>query len=75
MKNKKAEYFNYLTASMIEINDGCIKCIWLEYSNTNEFDNEGCVMLNNGDNALIEFENGKKMIITNSEWCSLKWLH
>lgn len=73
--NKITEsYFNFNSASKIEINDGCIKCIWLEYSNTTEFDNNKCVMLSDGNNAVIEFENGKKMLITNSEWSSLYWL-
>lgn len=70
----EAEDFNYKASSKIEINDGCVKCIWLEYSKINKFDNEGCAVLSDGYNALIEFENGKKMIITNSEWCSLNWL-
>jgi hypothetical protein len=48
--------FNYKAASKIEVNDGCVKCIWLEYSRTTEFDGDGCAMLSDGDNALIEFE-------------------
>ena len=70
----RIEDFNYKASSKIEINDGCVKCVWLEYSKITKFDNEGRVMLHNGDNALIEFENGRKLIITNSEWCSLNWV-
>lgn len=66
--------FNYHEASKIELNDGSINCIWLESSNTNELDIDNSVSLADGGYALIEFSNGKKMIITNSEWCSLNWL-
>ena len=68
------EDFNYKSASKIEINDGCVKCIWLENSNKFKLDSDNSVMLSDSSNALIEFENGKKMIITNSEWCSLNWV-
>jgi hypothetical protein len=68
------EEFNYNSAKQIQINDGFIKCVWLEYitepySSTPK-DNE--VSLYDGCGALIEFENGRKILITNSEWCSLK---
>ena len=68
------EDFNYKAASKIEKNDGCVKCIWFEHSEITKFDDGGCAMLSDGENALIEFENGKRMIITNSEWCSLNWI-
>ncbi|HUW07836.1 MAG TPA: hypothetical protein VMW01_16440 [Williamwhitmania sp.] len=68
------EDFNYTRAAKIDVSDGCVKCIWLERSKETEFDNENSVRLTDGENALIEFENGKKMIITNSEWASLNWL-
>ena len=44
----EAEDFNYKGASKIEINDGCIKCIWLEHSKTNELDKENSIMLRDG---------------------------
>lgn len=66
--------FNYNGASKIEVNDGSINCIWLEMSNITELDNENSIYLTDGGFALIEFSNGKKMIITNSEWCSLNWI-
>jgi len=69
------EDFNYNGSSKVEINDGCINCIWLENSNTKDLDNDKSVRLTDGHNALIEFSNGKKMIITNSEWCSLNWFY
>jgi len=74
MKINEEEDFNYYSASKIEINDGCVKCIWLENSKTTSFDDEDCAMLSDGHNALIEFENGKEMIITNSERCSLIYI-
>lgn len=67
------EDFIYYGASKIKINDGCIICIWLEDSKIRNLDNENSVNLTDGRNALIEFSNGKKMIINNSEWCSLNW--
>ena len=66
--------FNYVNASKIEINDGSINCIWLECSIQKEINSDNALDLTDGYNALIEFSNGKKMIITNSEWCSLNWI-
>lgn len=66
--------FNYSRASKVEVNDGCIKCIWLEDSEITEFDSRNAVRLTDEGFALLEFENGKKMLITNSEWCSLNWI-
>ena len=68
------EDFDYTRASKIDVSDGCVKCVWLEESKTTKLDEDNNVMLTDGYNALIEFENGRKMIITNSEWVSLNWL-
>ncbi len=68
------EDFNYYGASKVEINDGCIKYVWLEDSDVTERDADNSLSLTDGSNALIEFANGKKMIVTNSEWGSLNWL-
>lgn len=66
--------FDKTNASEVKVNDGCIKSIWLENSETTEFDADGDLTLNDGDNALIEFENSKSMMVFNSEWCTLNYL-
>jgi hypothetical protein len=75
--------FDYENALNFEINDGCIKCIWFEecsdlerlereYKNITEY---GFCINFPGLNALIEFTNGKKMIISQSEWCTLYFIY
>ena len=67
-------YFDYSMASKIDVNNGCIKCIWLEDSQRSVlYDNS--VMFTDGCNALIEFENGGKIIITNSEGGSINFMN
>ena len=71
----KNDEFNYRKASKVEINDGCIKCIWLEDSTITEIkDEEEGLSLRTGKDAIIEFVNGKRVLITNSEWVNLVWL-
>lgn len=75
MTDEERESFNFESASKIEVNDGFIKCIWLqnvEYMRTPERKDEWVDLAVGGD-AVIEFENGKKMYISNSEWCSVCW--
>jgi hypothetical protein len=69
------EDFCFSGATEIIINDGFIKSIFLEdteskkkllYSNSIEIET--------GGNALIEFVNGKKILITNSEWASINFV-
>jgi len=66
--------FNLKDASEIKVNDGCIKSIYLQNSKETEFDKDGSVNLSTGDNALIEFVNGKRLMINQSEWASLHWM-
>ena len=73
-KITEKEDFSYNGASKVEINDGCIRCVWLECSKDTTLDEDDSLILSTGCSALIEFENGKKMIVTNSEWASLNWL-
>ena len=61
-------------ASKIDINDGCVKCIWLENSETEKLDKDNGLWLTDGYNALIELENGKMMVISNSEWGSINFI-
>lgn len=63
--------FCFTNASRVDINDGSIKCIWLEDSKTTKLDKDNGLQLQTGRGALIELSNGKKIIITNSEWCDL----
>lgn len=66
--------FNYEGAYKLEINDGSINCIWFENCLYKELDKNKSLYLTDGHDCLIEFSNGKKMVITNSEWCSLNWM-
>jgi len=68
---KEEDLFNYSNASKVEVNAGGIKCIWLEGSNIRKIDHDGCVELETGEYAIIELENGKRILITNSEWASI----
>ena len=65
--------FDFTNASKIFVNDGCIKCIYVENSDVPNI-KDNYLHLEDQGSALIEFENGKKMIITNSEWASLHWI-
>ncbi len=65
--------FNKEHASEVVINDGCIKSIWLEHSVKTKLDGYDQIDLETGSWAMIEFCNGKSMIITNSEWSSLQY--
>ena len=67
--------FNFDGAITVPVNDGLIKCILVERSECEDVSVEdNSLSLPTASNAIIEFENGKKMLITNSEWCSLNWL-
>ena len=68
---EELENFDYTLASKVEINDGCIKCIWVENADKIGFDSDGELVFSLGYGAVIEFQNGKKMLITNSEWGSI----
>ncbi len=69
--------FHKPNATEIEINDGCIKSIWVEDfpkgKNIEEMNGNIPIQLSTGCDALIEFENGKAMLISSSEWCSLDY--
>lgn len=71
--------FDKTSAQEIVINDGLIKSIWLECttfdSKSEGFDSDGVLELFTGENALIEFVNGKNLLITNSEWSFLSFLN
>lgn len=68
--------FKFDDATTININDGCIKNITVENCKTKDFIKfkNNTLQLPTHGNAILEFENGKKMLITNSEWCSLNWI-
>lgn len=74
--------FDYGNACKVEINDGSIKCIWYDECLTTEdlerkckeITDEGFSIEMPGQNALIEFTNGKKMIVNHSEWCFLYFI-
>ena len=74
IKKMRESDFNYNNACKVIINDGSIKCIWFENCQAQEIDEDNSLSLSDGECALIEFTNGKKMLITNSEWCSLNWV-
>ena len=67
--------FDLSTAYKKEINNGFINTIWLEDDNWDSTlgvsDDNTEVSLQTAGKALIEFANGKRILITNSEWCSL----
>jgi len=66
--------FDLSTAYKKEINDGFINTIWLEdggWDNPNVSDDNKEINLQTAGNAIIKFANGKRILITNSEWCSL----
>ena len=44
--------------------------MWLERSKETKLDEDDSLMLTTGYDALIEFENGRKMIVTNSSYSS-----
>jgi hypothetical protein len=68
------EDFDLQKAYKKEINDGFINTIWLEDENwdytVGVSDDNTKVSLQTGGKALIQFANGKHILITNSEWCS-----
>ena len=69
--------FDLSTAYKKEINDGFIKTIWLEDGGWDHVGMSDCnkrVSLQTGGNAIIEFSNGKRILITNSEWCSINFI-
>lgn len=80
IKNKLIEIdedFDLDKAYKKEINDGFIKCIWLEDENWDELsvsDDNTEASLQTAGKALIEFANGKHLLITNSEWCHLYFI-
>ena len=69
------EDFDLQKAYKKQINDGFINTIWLEDGNWDSTlgvsDDNTEVSLQTAGKALIEFDNGKRILITNSEWCSL----
>jgi hypothetical protein len=69
------EDFDLQKAYKKEINDGFINTVWLEDENwdyaVGVSDDNTKVSLQTAGKALIEFANGKHILITNSEWCSL----
>jgi len=81
--------FDFKNAIIIKVEDSkinfpfikkfrrCIKQIYVEWNHRGEipeFDEDGTLELDTGGSAIIEFTNGKKLLILNSEWCSLNWL-
>jgi hypothetical protein len=68
------EDFDLQKAYKKEINDGFINTIWLENDNGwcdfGVSDDNTKVSLQTAGKALIQFANGKHILITNSEWCS-----
>lgn len=69
------ESFDKEKAYKKEINDGFIKCIYLEDDNWDSTvgvsEDNTDIGLQTAGNALIEFANGKHILVHNSEWCSL----
>jgi hypothetical protein len=68
--------FKFDDSTTIEINDGVINKIIVENKKTKGFvkmENNTLELPTHG-NAIIEFSNGKRMLVTNSEWCSFNWL-
>lgn len=72
---KELEHFDFSNTYKREINDGFISRIWLEDGNWDPTvgisDDNKEVTLQTTGNAVIEFANGKRILIKNSEWCSL----
>jgi hypothetical protein len=68
------EDFDLQKAYKKEINDGFINTVWLEDENWDSSvgvsDDNTKVSLQTAGKALIEFANGKHILIKNSEWCS-----
>jgi hypothetical protein len=68
------EDFDLQKAYKKEINDGFINTVWLEDENwdyaVGVSDDNTKVSLQTAGKALIEFANGKHILIKNSEWCS-----
>lgn len=60
--------FNYTEAGEIKINDGLIKSIFIEGNKSPTMDSDGEIELTTGGDACIEFENGKKLYFSTSEW-------
>lgn len=73
---KELEDFDFSNTYKKEINDGFISRIWLEDedwdSTVGISDDNKEVTLQTAGDAVIEFSNGKRILIRNSEWCSLK---
>jgi hypothetical protein len=72
---ERLEDFDLTKAYKKEINDGFIKCIWLEDDNWDSTlgvsDDNTEVSLQTAGKAIIQFANGKHILVDNSEWCSL----
>ena len=72
------EEFDFEKAYKKEINDGFIKCIYLQDDNWDSTvgvsDDNTDATLQTAGNALIEFTNGKHIFIKNSEWCHLYFI-
>lgn len=73
---KELEDFDFSNTYKKDINDGFINRIWLEDedwdSTVGVSDDNKEVTLQTAGDAVIEFANGKRILIRNSEWCSLK---
>jgi hypothetical protein len=80
IKNKLIEIdedFDLEKAYKKEINDGFINTIWLEDDNWDGLgvsDDNTEASLQTAGKALIQFANGKHLLITNSEWCKLYFI-
>jgi hypothetical protein len=73
----ESEMFDLSTAYRKDINDGFINTIWLEdagWDHVGVSDDNKEIDLQTAGNALIEFSNGKRILITNSEWCSINFI-
>ena len=80
IKNKLIEIdedFDLEKAYKKEINDGFINCIWLQddkWDGLGVSDDNTEASLQTAGSALIQFANGKHLLITNSEWCKLYFI-
>ena len=65
-------------AKIIEVNDDCVKRIILFRNYRGEeaggLMEDGSIDVSSEGSAVIEFQNGKKLEATNSEWGALYWL-
>ena len=72
--------FSYYNAKIINVPiklRGYIKEIWLEdmtltsFASETSFDEDDSISLSTAKKALLIFHNDIKLVISNSEWCSL----